>query len=73
MKKLILSILVFLSSLTPIVASGFFVGMLLVGPHSDILPTFFRVPIGIALWIFVIGTPLWLSYKTYMHFKNKEQ
>lgn len=69
MKKWLITILVFLGSFIPILAIGYFLLMLLAGPHGGLLPNYlqpFLLPI---LWLMVIGIPLWLSVSVYNKMK----
>ena len=73
MTKWILGSVVFILSLAITGFIGFYVAIFLVGPHSDILPEVIHVPVGIILLIIIIGIPLWLGRKTFLHFKRKEK
>ena len=73
MKKWVVSALVFLGSLLATASLGFFLALILVGPHSDILPRVLHVPVGLLLWSGVLGIPAWLSWITYRKFKAREK
>ncbi len=71
MKQWMVILAVFLGSLLVTVPVGLFLGLLLVGPHSDILPQVLRVPVGLLLWLAVPGVPSWLSWIAYRKLKHK--
>lgn len=73
MRKWVLSIIVFILTFIPVAGLGVFLGLLLVGPHSDIIKDPFRVPIGAGLWVCAIGIPLWMSWKMYFYAREKEK
>ncbi len=72
MKYWFLTIAVFLGSLLVTAVIGFFLGVLLVGPHSDILPFILRIPVGLMLWLFVLGLPLWLARLMYRKLQRRK-
>ena len=72
MRKWILSAIVLLAAFAGVGFVGFVLAIILVGPHSDVLPGFMRVPVGLLIWAGVIGLPSWLSYKTYIKCRAKE-
>ncbi len=72
MKYWFLTIAVFLGSLLATAVIGFFLGVLLVGPHSDILPSVLHIPVGLMLWLFVLGLPLWLARLTYRKLQRRK-
>jgi hypothetical protein len=72
MKKWILSLLVFLSVLAVTAFIGFYVAIFLVGPHSDILPDWLYIPVGIILLFTILGIPAWLGKKTYVGINRSE-
>lgn len=72
MKQWVAIIAVFLGSLLVTAIVGFFLALLLVGPHSDILPGVLRVPVGLLLWLGVLGIPFWLSWATYRKFRHRD-
>ena len=65
--------IVFFVALVLMATLGFFVGIALVGPHSDVLPTALRVPAGLLIWAAILGVPIWLSYKTFLKCKVGEK
>jgi hypothetical protein len=71
-KQWVAIIAVFLGSLLVTAFVGFFLALILVGPHSDILPGVLRVPAGLLLWSGVLGIPSWLSWATYRKFKRRD-
>ena len=73
MIKWILSILVFLISLAVAGFIGFYTSIFLIGPHSDILPDFIHIPVGIILLTTIIGIPFWLARLILNHLKDKEK
>jgi uncharacterized transporter YbjL len=73
MTKWILASVVIILCLAVTGFIGFYVAIFLVGPHSDILPEVIHVPVGIILFIIIIGIPLWLGRKTFLQFKRKEK
>jgi len=72
LKKWILSLVVFVVSIAVTAIAGFFLGIFLVGPHSDTLPRALQVPVGLGIWAGVLGIPIWLSYKTFTIYKSRE-
>lgn len=68
MKPWLVSIAAFVGSLLVTALAGFFLAILLVGPHSDILPRVLQVPVGLLMWSGVLGVPFWLSWITYKKF-----
>ena len=70
MKKWVVSIVVFVLSLAVTGFIGFYSAIFLIGPHSDILPEIFRVPVGLLLLIIIIGVPTWFSKKIFKRFKG---
>ena len=73
MTKWILGSMVFILCLAVTGFIGFYVAIFLVGPHSDILPEMFHVPVGLLLLMIIIGVPFWFGRKTFVHFKIKEK
>ena len=71
MKKWIISIIVFLLSFSVTAIIGFYTAIILIGPHSDILPEILQVPAGLLLLLIIIGIPSWLSYKAFIKLKIK--
>ncbi len=53
--------------------AGLFLGLLLVGPHSDLLPKVLRVPVALSIWAGVLGVPAWLSYKVFLKYLVRER
>ena len=72
MKKWIISSLVLILFLAVTVFIGFYVAIFLIGPHSDILPDWLHIPVGITLLVLIIGIPVWLGRITFHHLKRKE-
>ena len=73
MIKWIFSLLAFLFSLAVTGFIGFYTAILLIGPHSDILPDVVHIPVGVLLLILIVGIPLLLGRKFFYHLKLKEQ
>ncbi len=71
MKQWIVIPVVFLGGLLVTVPVGLFLGLLLVGPHSDILPQALRALVGLLLWLAVLGVPSWISWIAYRKLKHK--
>jgi hypothetical protein len=71
-KKWIISFLVFIVSLAITTFIGFYAEILLIGPHTGILPQNFFIPVAIFLLLVIAGIPVWLARKTFNHFKQKE-
>jgi hypothetical protein len=72
MKKWIVSLLVFLSVLTITAIIGFYTAIFLIGPHSDILPTYLFIPVGIIIILLVFSVPVFIGNKTYERIKKSE-
>jgi len=72
MKKWIISSLVLILSLAVTVFIGFYVAIFLIGPHSDILPDWLHIPVGIIMLVLILGIPVWLGRKTFHQFRHKE-
>jgi len=72
MKQWLTIIAVFLGSLLATAFVGFLLALILVGPHSDILPHVLHVPVGLLLWLVVLGIPSWLSWITYRKIKRRD-
>ena len=73
LKKWFVSLAVFIGVGTVTAVLGLFLGLLLVGPHSDLLPEAFRVPAGLLMWAGVLGIPAWLSYKVFSKYATREK
>lgn len=73
MKKWIISFVVFILSLASTVFIGFYAGIFLIGPHSDILPEIIHIPAGLILLTIIIGIPLWLGRVTFIQISQKEK
>lgn len=73
MKKWFLSIAVFSGSLVLTAACGLVVGLFVAGPHSDLLPEILRIPAGLAIWIAILGIPVWLASKVFSRYAQKEK
>lgn len=73
MKKWLTSIVVFICAAVVTAVVGFFLGLFLVGPHSDLLPKILRVPTGLLIWAAVVGVPVWLAHKTFSTYAAKEK
>ena len=71
MKKWIISIAVFVVSVAAISFVSFYAAIFLVGPHSDILPEIFFIPVVFSLLALTIGIPGWISVKTFKRLKDK--
>jgi hypothetical protein len=71
--KWILSLLIFILSLSVTLFVGFYMAIFLIGPHTSILPQAFFIPVGLFLLILVIGIPVWLTRFTIHHLKEKEK
>ncbi len=71
MIKWILGSVVFILSLAVIGFIGFYATIFLIGPHSDILPDWLHVPVGLFLLFVIIGIPVWLSRKIFIKFRTK--
>jgi len=72
MIKWIFSFLVFTLSLSANLFVGFYIAIFLIGPHSDILPHWLHIPVGIFLLIIIIGIPALLGNKAYIFLKRRE-
>lgn len=72
MKKWILTLLIFLSAVAVTSFVGFYLTIFLIGPHSDILPDWLHIPVGIILLVLIIGIPAWLANKVYTVSKHRE-
>jgi hypothetical protein len=73
MKKWLLSSTVFILSLFVAGSIGFYAALFLIGSHSGILPRFLFIPVGLLLLLLIIGIPVWLGKKTFIHFKLNEK
>lgn len=73
MNKWFVSVAVFIGTGAVMAVIGFFLGLFLVGPHSDLLPEVLRVPVGLLIWVGVLGVPAWLSYKVFLKHVSREQ
>lgn len=73
MNKWIFGSSVFIVSLALTAFVGFYVAIFLIGPHSDVLPDWLHLPVGIILLILILGIPVWLGLKTFYHFRHKEK
>jgi len=73
MKKWLLSSFVFILSLAVTVVIGLYAEILLIGPHSGILPQSLFIPVGLLLLSLIIVIPVWIGRKTFIHFKLKEK
>jgi hypothetical protein len=71
MFKWILSVLSFLISLASTGTIGFYLAIYLIGPHSDILPDFLHIPVGITLLLIIILIPLLIARKALGFYKSK--
>ncbi len=65
MKKWAIILIVFLGSFITTAFVCYYLAIILVGPHSDILPGFLYIPILVILWLSIPGIPAWLSLFTY--------
>jgi hypothetical protein len=72
MKKCIVSVIFFLLSFGVTAFVGFYAAIFLIGPHSDILPEVFFIPVGIVLLILIMGTPVWVTRKIF-NLMNKKR
>jgi membrane protein DedA with SNARE-associated domain len=70
MKKWIFSILAFSLTFPVMLFFGFFLVILLAGPHSDILPGFLHLPVVLLILLIVLTVPAWLAYKIFRRFNN---
>jgi len=73
MKKWIISIAVFILSFAVMAFVGFYGAIFLVGPHSDVLPEILEVPVGLLLWLLIIGIPLLIARKIFIKLNNKKE
>ena len=73
MKKWIISVAVFVLSFAVMAFVGFYGAIFLVGPHSDVLPEILQVPIGLLLWLLIIGIPLLIARKIFIKLNNKKE
>jgi hypothetical protein len=65
MRRWLITLSVFIASLAVSAVVGFYIAVVLVGPHSDLLPEPMRVPVGLLVWAGVLGVPAWLARKAY--------
>ena len=73
MKKWIISISVFILSFAVSAFVGFYGAIFLVGPHSDVLPEILQVPVGLLLWLLIIGIPFLIARKTFKKLNHKKE
>jgi hypothetical protein len=73
LKKWFVSLAVFIGTGAVTAVVGLFLGLLLVGPHSDLLPEAFRVPAGLLIWAGILGIPAWLSCKVFSKYATREK
>jgi len=73
MKKWIISIAVFILSFAVTAFVGFYGAIFLVGPHSDVLPEILQVPVGLLLWLLIIGIPFLIARKTFKKLNHKKE
>ena len=73
LKKWLLSAVAFICAAGLTAVVGILLGLLLVGPHSDLLPEVLRAPTGLLIWAGVLGIPVWLSYKVFSKYASKEE
>ena len=72
MKKWMLGLFVFFSVFAITGFIGFYSTIFLIGPHSDILPDWLHIPVGIILLLLIIAIPVWLANKVYTVSKHRE-
>jgi hypothetical protein len=72
MLKWILSVLIFLVTLAVLAFFGFFLAIFLAGPHSDILPEYFKSPAFITILFVVLAIPSWLAYKIFQRLNSRK-
>jgi len=72
MKKWIISVAVFVLSFAVMAFVGFYGAIFLVGPHSDVLPEILQVPIGLLLWLLIIGIPLLIARIIFKKLNHKK-
>ena len=65
MKQWVIISIVFLSSFIATAFVCYYLAIILVGPHSDILPGLLYIPVIVILWLSLPGVPSWLSLLTY--------
>ena len=73
MKKWIISIAVFILSFAVTAFVGFYGAIFLVGPHSDVLPEILQVPVGLLLWLLIIGIPLLIARGIFKKLNHKKE
>ena len=71
MKKWIISIAVFVVSFAVIAFVSFYAAIFLVGPHSDLLPEIFFIPVVVFLLVLTLGIPVWIAAKTFKRLDAK--
>ena len=60
-KSKLIAVLVFIGSFLLLAPVAFFLTILFLGPHSDILPSVLKLPVGVLLFGLAFGVPFWLA------------
>lgn len=68
-----MSVVVFICAAAVTAVAGLFLGLVLVGPHSDLLPEALKAPLGLLILAGVLGIPVWLSCKTFSKYAAREK
>jgi hypothetical protein len=71
LKQWVIISIVFLGSFIATAFVCYYLAIILVGPHSDIMPGFLYIPVLVILWLSIPGIPCWLSLLTYKKLTSK--